>query len=77
MQGLIIFVGIIIWMLLFCLVFFGGRWLMESIRKTEIKKWKTEDPFYALEKWEFSFYVIAFFVGIPFLIVIALWQEFH
>lgn len=77
MQGMIILLGILVWILLFCLVYFGGRWILESNRKTAQKKWKIEDPGYEYDKWEFSFYVIAFFVGIPFLIVIALCQELH
>ena len=42
---------------------------------SSIKKWGTEERDYAHEKWTFRFYVIAFFVGIPILLLIALWQE--
>ena len=77
MKGLVIFIGIIIWILLFCLVFFGGRWILESSRKHSLKKWKMEERDYEYEKWQYSFYVIAFFVGIPLLLGIALWQEFN
>jgi hypothetical protein len=59
------------------LVYFGGRWILELERKNAIKKWGMEEKDYDYEKWMFSFYVIAFFVGIPILIIIALWQEYH
>ena len=55
--------------------FVGGR-ILDTSRKKALKKWGVEERDYAHEKWMFRFYVIAFFVGIPLLMVIALWQEF-
>ena len=69
-------IGIIIWILLFLLVWFIGNWILDSAKKNAIKKWGTEERDYAHEKWTFRFYVIAFFLGIPILLLIALWQEF-
>ena len=69
-------IGIIIWILLFLLVWFIGNRILDSAQKNEIKKWGPEQRDYAHEKWTFRFYVIAFFVGIPILLLIALWQEF-
>ncbi len=75
MKWLPIILGIIIWIVLFLLVYFLGGWILESGRKNAIKKWGIEDCDYDDEKWTFRFYVIAFFVGIPLLFGIALWQE--
>lgn len=75
MKGLLIFIGIVVWVLLFLLVFFGGSWIVESARKNAVKKWGTEERDYDHEKWMFRFYVIAFFVGIPILVVLALLKE--
>lgn len=72
-----IVLAFIIWILLFLLVFFSGSFILESSRKHAIKKWKMEERDYAYEKWEFRLYVIAFFVGIPILVMIALMQELH
>lgn len=68
-------IGIIIWILLFLLIWFTGNWILDSSQKKAVKKWGMEERDYAHEKWTFRFYVIAFFVGIPILLVIALWQE--
>lgn len=75
MKGLLIFIGAVVWVLLFLLVFFGGSWIVESARKNAVKKWGTEERDYDHEKWMFRFYVIAFFVGIPILVVLALLKE--
>ena len=75
MKGLLIFIGIVVWVLLFLLVFFGGSWIVESARKNAVKKWGTEERDYDHEKWMFRFYVIAFFVVIPILVVLALLKE--
>lgn len=69
-------IGIAIWILLFGLVWFVGSRILDSARKNAIKKWGTEERDYAHEKWMFRFYVVVFFVGIPALLLIALWQEF-
>lgn len=69
-------IGIIIWILFFLLVWFIGNRILDSSKKNAIKKWGTEERDYAHEKWTFRFYVIAFFVGIPILLLLALLQEF-
>ena len=74
-MGKWIVVGIVIWVLLFLLVYFMVSRILDASRKNAIKKWGTEERDYAHEKWTFRFYVIAFFVGIPILLLIALWQE--
>ena len=71
-----IIIGIILWILLFLIVYFVGGRILDTSRKKAFKKWGVEERDYAHEKWMFRFYVIAFFVGIPLLMVIALWQEF-
>lgn len=71
-----IIIGIILWILLFLIVYFVGGRILDTSRKKALKKWGVEERDYAHEKWMFRFYVIAFFVGIPLLMVIALWQEF-
>ena len=71
-----IIIGIIIWLLLFLIVYVLGDFVLETQRRNAEKKWGMEERDYAYEKWMFRFYVIAFFVGIPILIGIALWQEF-
>lgn len=71
-----IIIGIIIWILLFLVVYVVGGSILEAQRKNAIKKWGMEERDYEHEKWMFRFYVIAFFVGIPLLLGIALWQEF-
>ena len=71
-----IIIGIILWILLFLIVYFVGGRILDTSRKKALKKWGVEERDYAHEKWIFRFYVIAFFVGIPLLMVIALWQEF-
>ncbi len=70
-----IIVGIIFWILLFLIVYFLGGWILDTSRKKAVKKWGTEERDYAHEKWMFRFYVIVFFVGIPTLLLIALWKE--
>ena len=70
-----IIIGIILWILLFLIVYFVGGRILDTSRKKALKKWGVEERDYAHEKWIFRFYVIDFFVGIPLLIVIALWQE--
>lgn len=76
MKKWLLIIGIIIWILLFLAVYVVGGLILEAERKNAIKKWGMEERDYAHEKWMFRFYVIAFFVGIPLLIGIALWQEF-
>ena len=71
-----IIIGIIIWILLFLVVYVVGGLILEVQRKNAKKKWGMEERDYVHEKWVFRFYVIAFFVGIPLLLGIALWQEF-
>ena len=71
-----IIIGIIIWILLFLVVYVVGGLILEAQRKNAQKKWGMEERDYVHEKWMFRFYVIAFFVGIPLLLGIALWQEF-
>lgn len=71
-----IIIGIIIWILLFLVVYVVGSLILEAQRKNAQKKWGMEERDYVHEKWMFRFYVIAFFVGIPLLLGIALWQEF-
>ena len=58
------------------MLWFIGNRILDSAKKNAIKKWGAEERDYAHEKWAFRFYVIAFFVGIPILLLIALWQEF-
>lgn len=70
-----IVVGILVWIMLFILVYFGGSWILDVSKKNAVKKWGIEERDYAHEKWIFRFYVIAFFIGIPILLIIALWQE--
>ena len=71
-----IIIGIIIWILLFLVVYVVGGLILEAQSKNAKKKWGMEERDYINEKWVFRFYVIAFFVGIPLLLGIALWQEF-
>ena len=75
MKVLPIILGVIIWILLFLAVYFIGSRIIESQRSSAKKRWGIEERDYEHEKWMFRFYVIAFFVGIPLLLVIALWQE--
>lgn len=64
------------WILLFWIVYAVGGWVLDAQQKSAKKKWGTEERDYAHEKWTFRFYVIAFFVGIPLLLGIALYQEY-
>lgn len=75
MKHLVIIGGIILWCLLFAAVFWGGSALIDSIARSQKKNWGRElgDP--ASDKWMFRFYVICFFVGIPILAVLALFQN--
>ena len=75
-KGWMLFAAVIVWILLFIAVLRGGTWILETSRKRAVKKWGMEERDYDHERWTFRFYVIAFFVGIPLLLVIALWQEF-
>lgn len=77
-QGLIIvsiIAGIVIWVLLFFLVYWIGNRILDSSRRYAIKKWEIEERDYDYEKWQFRFYVITFFIGIPVLFFIAVFQE--
>ena len=76
MKLLFIIIGVIAWVLLFLLVLFGGSFILEGARKNAKKKWGTEERDYDHEKWMFRFYVIIFFIGVPLLLGIAVWQEF-
>lgn len=71
----IIVVAVIIWVLLFLVVYSVGSHILETSRKNATKKWGMEERDYDNEKWMFRFYTIAFFVGIPFLAILALIQE--
>lgn len=64
------------WILLFWIVYAVGGWILDAQQKSAKKKWGTEERDYAHEKWTFHFYLIAFFVGIPLLLGVALYQEF-
>ena len=75
MSEWIIVLIVIVWILLFLLVYFGGSWILETSRKNAVKKWGQEERDYSHEKWTFRFYVIAFFIGIPALLLIAFLQE--
>ena len=75
MKGLLIILGVIIWILLFIVVYSIGSRIIELQRNSAKKKWGIEERDYDHEKWIFRFYVIAFFVGVPLLLVIVLWQE--
>ena len=61
--------------MLFIVVYSIGSRIIELQRNSAKKKWGIEERDYDHEKWIFRFYVIAFFVGVPLLLVIALWQE--
>lgn len=75
MKFLVVILIIIVWILLFAAVFWGGSALIDSIARSQKKNWGRElgDP--ASDKWMFRFYVICFFVGIPILAVLAFFQN--
>ena len=75
-KWILIVVCIIVWIMLYFLVLLGGLHIVETHRKQALKKWKAEDQNYDLEKWKVRFYTSAFFIGIPLLLAIALYQEF-
>ena len=75
MKSLMILGGIILWCLLFAACFWGGPAIIESIRRSQKKNWGSEvgDP--EEEKKTLRFYVVCFFVGIPVLLIAALFLE--
>ena len=48
-----IIIGIILWILLFLIVYFGGSWILDTSKNRAIKKWGVEERDYAHEKWKF------------------------
>ena len=75
-KALIIVAAIIVCILLYFAIYSLGNYILESSRKNAIKKWGMEERDYDHEKWMFGFYVKAFFIGIPILLIIALIQYF-
>lgn len=75
MQILVIIGGIILWILLFIIVYFGGIHIIESERRWSFRRWKKENRNYSEELKNFKFRVILFFITIPVLLIIKLLQE--
>ena len=75
MEPLVILGGMFLWLLLFAVCFWGGQAIIDSVHKSQKKKFGKEigDP--EADKKELRFYVILFFVGIPVLLVVALFLE--
>ena len=72
MKFCVIFLLLIIWIILFLVVFVGGSYLIDQNQKKELNRWGTKTHDYENDKWLFRFYVIAFFIGIPILVVVLL-----
>ena len=62
-----IFIGLLIWFMLYAIVLTVGLLIQDKIHQGAVKKWKTDIEDYEYNRFKIKLYTTLFFIGIPLL----------